>query len=441
MHTSVAIKDTIEFLDIVKVNPLISKCKIKVCYVGAEPNRNRTVITEDVAREIAQSLPGSPIVGYFNDTKKDFEEHNPIFQIKDGQIVETTNTRPYGFVDLNAKVWFEEYLDDGMTQRKYLVTEGYIWTGQYPETKKIFSSESGNPQSLEFDTLNNTFDGFWTKDYNGNCQFFIINEAVISKLCILGEDIEPCFEGSSVSHYSLNEEFKTTMFNLITEMKNILKEGGATMSEEMIQEQEVQTEEVVETPVVEEVPATEETVVEGEPATDFKKDEKKEEEGKPEEETSENKEETPKDEESTEDEDDENKKKKYNLEEVTEYVELKSEYEALQASYSALEEEVTSLRQFKLDADKTAKEELIKSFYMLSDEDKEDVITNIDKYSFMDIKSKLSIMCVDKKVTFTQEETNQPQNTTTYNLAGEGVNTTKTIKPAWLQQVEKHNNK
>ena len=112
MHTSVAIQNTIEFLEITKINPLISKCKIKVCYVGNTPNRNKSIITEEVAREIAQTLPGSPIVGYFNEGKGDFEEHNEIFQIKNGEVIATTNTRPYGFVDLHAKVWFEEYLDD-----------------------------------------------------------------------------------------------------------------------------------------------------------------------------------------------------------------------------------------------------------------------------------------------------------------------------------------
>ena len=44
-----------------------------------------------------------------------------------------------------------------------------------------------------------TIDAFWSKDYNGKPQFFIINEAIMSKLCILGEDVEPCFEGASIT--------------------------------------------------------------------------------------------------------------------------------------------------------------------------------------------------------------------------------------------------
>jgi hypothetical protein len=41
--------------------------------------------------------------------------------------------------------------------------------------------------------------GQWTKNNNSNLEFFIINDATFSKLCILGEDIEPCFEGAEVA--------------------------------------------------------------------------------------------------------------------------------------------------------------------------------------------------------------------------------------------------
>ena len=64
-HTSVKLNTPCEFINITPMNPLISKCQIKVCYVGDEPNRNKSIITKDVAREMANSLPGSPIVGFF----------------------------------------------------------------------------------------------------------------------------------------------------------------------------------------------------------------------------------------------------------------------------------------------------------------------------------------------------------------------------------------
>lgn len=207
-----------------KISPLISKCGIKVCYVSDEPNRNRSVITKDVARELAYSLRGAPIVGNYSDFTEDFEEHNRVISIKGGKIEVREDTRPYGFVDLNAKCWFQEFDDEGVVH-EYLMTEGWIWTGQYPEAQRVI--DEGNNQSMELDE--NFIDAFWTKDNNGKPQFFIINEAIISKLCILGEDYEPCFEGAQIGadlQFSFDEGYKTKLFSLIEEMTQILKEGG-----------------------------------------------------------------------------------------------------------------------------------------------------------------------------------------------------------------------
>jgi hypothetical protein len=131
----------IEILDIVPVNPLISKCQIKVCYVGDEPNRNGSIITKDTARKLANSIPGCPIVGYFNEAEGDFEEHNKIIEIGNGKIKFSDATRPYGFVSMDAKVWFQWFEDDGVPH-EYLMTEGYIWTGQYPESQRVI--DKGN---------------------------------------------------------------------------------------------------------------------------------------------------------------------------------------------------------------------------------------------------------------------------------------------------------
>ena len=48
MHTSIPV-GAAEFINIVPLNPLISKCQVKVCYVGQQPNRNGTIITKEVA--------------------------------------------------------------------------------------------------------------------------------------------------------------------------------------------------------------------------------------------------------------------------------------------------------------------------------------------------------------------------------------------------------
>ena len=206
-------------------SPLISKANIKVCYVGDEPNRNKSIITKETATEMAPSLRGAPIVGFYNETKEDFEEHNKFIEISNGKIKFKDNTRPYGFVPLGAKVWFQWFEDDGVPH-EYLMTEGIVWTGQYPESERIITK--GNGQSMELDE--NNLDASWTKDNNGKPQFFIINEAIISKLCILGEDVEPCFEGASITglQFSLEDNFKNTIYSFMEKMQEILSNEGGT---------------------------------------------------------------------------------------------------------------------------------------------------------------------------------------------------------------------
>lgn len=219
---SIPIENTVEILNIEPCdNPLISKCQIKVCYVQDEPNRNGSIITKETAKKMAPSLRGVPIVGYYNNNEEDFEAHNKIAVINN-KITFQDMTKPYGFVDLNAKIWFQKYKDEDGVEREYLVTEGWLWTSQYEECQRII--DEGNNQSMELDE--STLDASWTKDKNGLPQFFIINDANISKLCILGEDFEPCFEGANITNsteFSLNKEFMTTLYSMYEEIKKITK--------------------------------------------------------------------------------------------------------------------------------------------------------------------------------------------------------------------------
>ena len=59
-----------EFINVTSINPLISKCEIKVLYTGA--NRNKSYIDKTTATAIGKTLPGSPIVGYYRKGKEDF---------------------------------------------------------------------------------------------------------------------------------------------------------------------------------------------------------------------------------------------------------------------------------------------------------------------------------------------------------------------------------
>lgn len=419
LHISIPIANTLEFINATEISPLISKCQVKVCYVGQNPNRNGTVITKKVATEMGRKLPGSPVVGYFNQATNDFEGHNKEISLRGGGNIEVLDTtKPYGFVPTDAKVWFQKFDDEGV-EREYLVTECYIWTSAYPESQRLF--EHGNNQSMELNK--ETQKGFWAKDNNSGSRFFIYNEALIEKLCILGESVEPCFEGAQFkTEFSLEnmEELRTTMFSMLTELQKTLNKGG---SHETMDENK-KTLGNPEDPNFE---------AKKQPEDENKKNPK----GNPAPEDN-----KPKDgDNKPADNNKEEPKKKYNLDEVTEYTELLGKYETLQGEFetlkqekSDLETEVTSLREFKLTADRKEKQSMIDGFYMLSDDDKKDVVEHIDTYSLDDIEAKLSIICVRNKVNFNlnnnnEQEDNQPKGL--FNLE----NPADDNVPEWIKAV------
>lgn len=427
MNSSVALQTPIELINITPFNPLISKVQIKVCWVGEEANRNVSVITKDVATDLANSLPGSPIVGYYNEEKEDFEAHNKIIELRNGQFKLKSTTQPYGFVDLNAKVWFQKFKDYDGVEREYLCTEGWLWTGQFPECQRVI--DKGNHQSMELDET--CINAHWTKDENGNKRFFIINEAIISKLCILGEDVEPCFQGANITapkvEFSFEDDFKERMFSMMMEIKNILKEGGAPMTAEF--------ENPTVDPVIDE-PTPQDPVVDSEPAVDPEPAPAEPENdpapaidvcekcGKPVGECECG-----------------NPSAQYNLEEIPEYNELKTNYSELEGKfntltteYEALENEINSLREFKKGIEKKEKEAMIARFYMLSDEDKQEVVDNIDNYSLEDIENKLSVLCVRNKVSFADPVKDKDDNPTIYSLNEKSKNDVDV--PEWIKALQ-----
>ena len=483
MHQSIATIDSPEFINLqpLEINPLMSSCEIKVLYIGE--NRNHSYITKDVATEMAKTLRGAPIVGYYKEEKEDFADHGEKIIFDDEGVKFECMTRPYGFVAPDADVWFQKFDDTdefgNVTTREYLMTTGYLWTGQYEECKSVI--EQGKPQSMELDE--ESLEGHWSTNSNTGMDFFIINDAIFSKLCILGDDVEPCFEGSRITanevsktFTKMDDGFKQTLYTMMQDLKFAL-EGGQKMDidkaetlttenkeSEVVESTEAVSEEEV---AVEETPAAEDVVAE-----ETSEEEKDNEEqsvlaeneisiedqssqenftkadDKDEEEESKDADDSKEDSESEEDDEDkekdykcgggsgsskENKKKKsYSL--------LETELAETKAAYADLEQKYQSLVEFKNQIDNEKKDALIKSFYMLSDEDKEDVIANKSNYSLDEIEAKLSVICVRKKVNFDLDDTSKNEEVedtvVTYTMNNnEGSST-----PAWIAALKNTRN-
>ena len=326
------------------------------------------------------------------------------------------------------------------------MTTGYLWSGQFEELTKVINE--GQPQSMELDS--ESLQGHWATDNNLGVDFFIINDATFSKLCILGDNVEPCYEGASVTspevskNFAQGQEFQQTLFTMMNDLQTALNsKGGLNMSEEKellnesvdsVEEQPetehelveesneeapsteeneysaVEEEETSETEETDDTETVEETVEETADFVDKKKDEK---------ESSDDKDEDDSDDDSSNEGDDQKNRpnNQHSLE----------EFEALQAELESLRAEIQELREFKLGVENQQKDALIASYYMLSDEDKADVVAHKAEFTLEEIKAKLAVIYVEKNVNFDMIESQEEEETTpamTFSLdeeASEGV--------------------
>lgn len=417
-NRSVATIEAPEFINLSAdaINPGISKCEIKLFYLGK--NRNGSYIDKNTAIQMANSLPGCPIVGAYIENKEDFGDHGEVIRIEDGEIHFSCKTIPYGFVGLDSDVWFQKFMDTdefgNEIEREYMMTTGYLWTEQYEEAKSII--EDGKGQSMELD--GETMEGHWATDNNSGIEFFIINDAIFTKLCILGDDVEPCFEGASIKSpevnkaFSKDESFGRTLYTMMNELKDALQnKGGSEMPK---QETQVAEDALFENNGVEEV-------TEGDGAAKDEEFANKKEELKSEKEDDSNDEDANDD---TEEEDYGCKKKKSaeknSLEE--DYAKLENEFNELKDNFALLENEVEELRAFKLNKVNEEKDALINKYHMLSEEDKADIVANKENYSLDEIESKLALIYVQKNVDFEsvdgvkENEANEADPITTFSL-------------------------
>ena len=275
-----------EFLNLtpLDINPGISRCEIAVAYEGK--NRNGSFISHEEMEDLGRSLRGIPIVGYYSEEKEDFRDHGHRITLDADGMREEILTVPYGFIAPDADVWFQEVEEDtdfGPVRRTYLMCTGYLWSENFPEVR--LALDEGRPQSMELS--NERLNGHWAEVDEFGMEFFIIERgSTLSKLCILGKDVPPCFEGASVTapqiskNFSLNvtddilqrleqmtEELKFALnaeggLNSVEDEKNIItdfeEEGGApaegseeqteTNTEEQEQEQENEEQDGGDTP-------------------------------------------------------------------------------------------------------------------------------------------------------------------------------------------------
>jgi hypothetical protein len=300
---------------------VFAPAKIMIGYCGE--NRNWSSISEEVY--VNAPIKNIPVVANFISDKNDFGGHDVKIIHTDDGIDFYAATVPFGLVPESAKQWFTEEMVNGEMKKCYW-TECLLWKRQYG-FEKIAQSKRVN-HSMEISASE------YTERDDGYVQ---IDKMRFEALCLLGSDIEPCFENSRLElGYALDAEISEMMEQY---KQYCLSHEGVNNMEN---ENKFTENEQVNTPENENVAEPEQTV---EPETTANEEFNQAEnvaENTESENVSEN-------ENTTEGQ----------TESETESVDYELKYNELVSQFDALNEEVETLRKFKADieAEIRAKEE------------------------------------------------------------------------------------
>lgn len=394
-------------------NSALSKARLKIFYKGL--NRNGSYITDEVAESLIATLPGTPIVGYYDGDKDDFLGHE-----------DKEKSRCYGFVPQEMNFAWEMSLDPDGVYRTYACTDIILWTGRYPVASKIV----GKSHSMELNP--DTVEGEWVE--NDNDFYFRFTRAEFIGLCVLGNEYEPCFEGSSFYELHIKDTNRDSelekdlkeLFSLYRALDDAGKNptGGQEMEEENkdltpnVEEEVVISEEVEETDVenTEVEPASEEEQVEAEEAEEATEEVVEDSENQPQVETDaelvveddnveeeEEKEEKIEEEEEIEEENDDSEVLTEEEEEESEESEEEDEFalliKAKDVEIAQLRAELEDLKSYKIqkiDEEKTA---MLNTYAeKLSEEELDEFKNKLGSYeTALDLKKDIALCLLDKE--------------------------------------------
>ena len=156
-------------------NEVLSKARCRIFY--KYENRNGTYITDEFADKLLSSLSYVPVKGIYQG--EDYTDHGQ--QRDQGRI--------YGIVPENPNISWEDFLDDDGITRTYACTDVLIFTALYKEANEII----GKSQSMELYAPSLKYH----EAIIHNKRYVVFDDGCFLGLQVLGDNVEPCFEGAS----------------------------------------------------------------------------------------------------------------------------------------------------------------------------------------------------------------------------------------------------
>ena len=181
-----------------KYNEVLSKARCRIFY--KYENRNGTYITDEFAEKLLSSISYAPVKGIYSE--EDFTDHGSA----------RDQGRIYGIVPENPSIAWEDFVDEDGVTRTYACADVLIFTALYEEAKDIV----GKSQSMELYAPSLKYH----EAIVHNKRYIVFDEGCFLGLQVLGDKVEPCFEGAS---------FYTLQSTIEYAIDQIKKYGGTKM--------------------------------------------------------------------------------------------------------------------------------------------------------------------------------------------------------------------
>ena len=169
-----------------KYNEVLTKARCRIFYKYG--NRNGTYITDEAAEKLVASLHYVPVKGIYDEDDEDFTDHG--YKNSQGRI--------YGIVPETNNFAWETHLDEDGVERTYACVDVLLFTALYTEASQIVNK----PQSMELFAPGLEYH----YEIIGGRRWAVFDECCFLGLQVLGDNVEPCFEGAAF--YSLQESIE-----------------------------------------------------------------------------------------------------------------------------------------------------------------------------------------------------------------------------------------
>ncbi len=163
------------YSEVEKFNDVLSKARCRIFY--RYENRNGTFISDDFARQLIASLAYVPIKGIYQE--EDFTDHG--YARDEGRI--------YGIVPETSNFAWEKHIDEDGIEREYACCDVLLFSALYSEASEIV----GKSLSMELYEPSLKYHMAIIKGQ----KYVVFDSGCFLGLQVLGDNVEPCFEGAS----------------------------------------------------------------------------------------------------------------------------------------------------------------------------------------------------------------------------------------------------